>query len=179
MSVRWRRRFLNPAAHWRQESDPDAWRRRQFNRISTHLCNAGRQNSLADLRAPAPGTSSSSRMNTSSPRAWPKPCKTPAQLCLARSRLSTRRSRKSSRSLTSTARLWTSALAGCLPTPSRTCSSPGRSPSSLPQAMRTTFFGTDILKLRIAPNSICSRRWRKRWSRPCRSHDDSGAKTLV
>jgi hypothetical protein len=28
-------------------------------------------------------------------------------------------------------------------------------------------------------NSICSRRWRKRWSRPCRSHDDSGAKTLV
>ena len=149
MSVRWRRRFLNPAAHWRQESDPDAGRRRQFNRISTHLCDAGRQNSLADLRAPA---SSSSRMNTSSPRAWPKPCKTPAQLCLARSRLSTRRSRKSSRSLTSMARLWTSTLAGCLPTPSRTCSSPGRFPSSLPQAMRTTFFGTDILKLRIAPN---------------------------
>jgi len=51
MSVRWRRRFLNPAAHWRPESDPDAWRCRQFNRISTHLCGAGRQNSLAGLRA--------------------------------------------------------------------------------------------------------------------------------
>ena len=51
--------------------------------------------------------------------------------------------------------------------------------SSLPQAMRTTFFGTDILKLRIAPNPICSRRWRKRRSRPCRAHDNSGAKTLV
>ena len=39
------------AAHWREESDPDARRRRQFNRISTHLCDAGRQNSLADLRS--------------------------------------------------------------------------------------------------------------------------------
>ena len=179
MSVRWRRRFLNPAAHWRQESHPDAWRRRQFNRISTHLCGAGRQNSLAGLRAPAPGTSSSSRMNTSSPRAWPKPCKTPAQLCLARSRLSTRRSRKSSRSL--------HRRRGCGRQPRRDAClprrgpahRPGRFPSSLPQAMRTTFFGTDILNLRIAPNPICSRPRRKRWSRPCRSHDDSGAKTLV
>jgi hypothetical protein len=179
MSVRCRRRFLNPAAHWRQESGPDAWRRRQFNRISTHLCGAGRQNSLADLRAPAPGTSSSSRMNTSSPWAWPKPCKTPAQLCLARSRLSTRRSRN---------RVGAShRQRGCGRQPWRNPCLPRRGPahrqedslSSLPQAMRTTFFGTDILKLRIASNPICSRRWRKRWSRPCRSHDDSGAKTLV
>ena len=70
-------------------------------------------------------------------------------------------------------------LGGTLAYPVADLSSPGRFPSSLPQAMSTTFFGTDILNLRIAPNPICSRPRRKRWSRPCRSHDDSGAKTLV
>ena len=29
----------------------------------------------------------------------------------------------------------------------------------------------DIPRLRIAPNPICSGRWRKRWSKPCRTHD--------
>jgi hypothetical protein len=172
MTVRWRRRFLNPAAHWRQESDPDAWRRRQFNRISTHLCGAGRQISLADLRAPAPGTSSSSRMNASSPRAWPKPCKTPAQLCLVRSRLSTRRSRKSSRGLTSTAQLRTSTLAGCLPTLSRTCSSPGRFLIVFTSGYRDNLLRDRYSQVKNCAKPICSRRWRKRWSRPCRSHDD-------
>jgi hypothetical protein len=172
MSVRWRRRFLNPAAHCRQESDQDAGRRRQFNRISTHLYGAGRQNSLADLRAPAPGTSSSSRMNTSSPWAWPKP---------ARRRLNWAWPGRDCRQGDQENRLGAShRRRGCGRQPWRDACLPSRGPahrqedslSSLPQAMRTTFFGTDILKLRIGPNPICSRRWRKRWSRPCRSHDD-------
>ena len=172
MSVRWRRRFLNPAAHWRQESHPDGvatspiqphfdasvWRRAP--EFAGWPAGAGARNILVveDEHLIATGLAEALQ-DAGSIVLGPVPTVDKAI-------------KKIESEPTSTARLWTSTSAGCLPTPSRTCSSPGRFPSSLPQAMRTTFFGTDILKLRIAPNPICSRPRRKRWSRPCRSHDD-------
>jgi hypothetical protein len=69
---------------------------------------------------------------------------------------------KMSRSPTLTPRFSTSISEACLPSLSRICSSPGKFRSFLPRAMRTTCFENDIPKLRIAPNHICSRRWKKR-----------------
>jgi hypothetical protein len=167
MSVRWRRRFLNPAAHWRQESDPDAWRRRQFNRISTHLCGAGRQNS----RAGAPNILVVEDEHLIA-MGLAKALQDAGSIVLGPVPTVDKAIKKIESEPHIDGAVVDVNLGGTLAYPVADLSSPGRFPSSLPQAMSTTFFGTDILNLRIAPNPICSRRWRKRWSRPCRSHDD-------
>ena len=69
MSVRWRRRFLNPAAHWRQESRPDVRRRRQFNCINCIDASLAAKLSCPNLPAPAPGTLPCGDVDQSTPRA--------------------------------------------------------------------------------------------------------------
>jgi hypothetical protein len=53
MSVRLAQTILNPAAHWRHESHPDAWRRSQYSCINRIDALVAAKLSLPDRRAAA------------------------------------------------------------------------------------------------------------------------------
>ena len=146
MSVRWRRRFLDPAAHWRQESDPDAGRRRRFNAFDASARRRPPE-SLADLRATAPNILVVEDEHLIA-RGLAEALQDAGSIVLGPVPTVDKAIKKIESEPHIDGAVVDVNLGGCLPTPSRTCSSPGRFPSSLPQAMRTTFFGTDILKLK-------------------------------